>query len=123
MTSINTTIANYIAAWNETDSDKRRDIIARAWTDTGTYLDSHRDSTGHDAIDAMIAAVQQMFPGYRFRLSSGIDVHHDRVRFSWQAGGAPNTPLCFAGTDFATIAPDGRFNSVTGFTDAMPSVT
>jgi hypothetical protein len=50
-------------------------------------------------------------------LSSGIDVHHDRVRFSWQAGGAPNAPL-----SSPTIAPDGRFDTVTGFTDAMPSV-
>jgi hypothetical protein len=123
MSRINTTIANYIAAWNETDADKRRGIIASAWADGGTYVDSHRDSRGHDAIDGMIAAVQQMFPGYRFRLTSGIDVHHDRVRFSWQAGGAPDAPLFFAGTDFATIAPDGRFEAVTGFTDAMPSLT
>jgi hypothetical protein len=123
MSKINTTIANYIAAWNETDADKRREVIAGAWTEAGRYVDSHRDSTGHDAIDAMIAAVQQVFPGYRFRLSSGIDVHHHRVRFSWQAGGAPDAPLFFASTDFATIAPDGRFSTVTGFIDAMPSLS
>jgi hypothetical protein len=122
MTDINTAVASYIAAWNETDADKRRGVIAQAWADGGRYLDSHRDSTGHDAIDAMIVAVQQRFPGYRFRLSSGIEVHHDRVRFSWQAGGAADAPLFFAGTDFATIAPDGRFAAVTGFTDAMPHV-
>jgi hypothetical protein len=121
MPDINTTIANYIAAWNETDGDKRRAAIARTWQDDGSYLDGHRDSTGHDAIDAMIAGVQQVFPHYRFRLVSGIEKHHDRVRFSWQAGGAPDAPLFFAGTDFATIAPDGRFLTVTGFTDAAPS--
>jgi hypothetical protein len=122
MTDINTTIANYLAAWNETDADQRAAVIARTWTEGGSYLDSHRDSTGYDAIDGMIAAVQQMFPGYRFRLCSSIDKHHDRVRFRWQAGGAPGAPLFFAGTDFATLAPDGRFLAVTGFTDAMPSV-
>ena len=122
MSDINTTIASYIAAWNETDADRRRAVIARAWTESGSYLDSHRDCAGHDAIGGMIAAVQQMFPGYRFRLSSGIEKHHDRVRFSWQAGGAADAPLFFAGTDFATIAPDGRFLSVTGFTDAMPDM-
>jgi len=121
MTDINTIVANYIAAWNQTDPDKRRAVIADTWTEQGSYLDSHRDSTGHDAIDAMIGAVQQMFPGYRFRLCSGIEKHHDRVRFSWQAGGAADAPLFFAGTDFATIGPDGRFAAVTGFTDAMPS--
>ena len=67
----------------------------------------------------MIASVQQQLPGYRFRLSSGIEAHHDYVRFSWHAG-APDAPLFFAGTDFAAIAPDGRFSAVTGFIDAMP---
>ena len=122
MNDINATVASYIAAWNETDPRQRREVIARTWTDSGSYLDSHRESTGHEGIDAMIAAVQQRFPGYRFRLCSGIDRHHDQVRFSWQAGGAVDAPLFFAGTDFASIAPDGRFVAVTGFTDAMPSV-
>jgi SnoaL-like domain len=121
MSSINETTANYVAAWNETDADRRRAAIERTWTEDGTYLDSHRDSQGHAAIDAMIAAVQQRFPGYRFRLSSGIEAHHDRVRFSWSAGGTDGAPLFFAGTDFATFADDGRFRTVTGFTDAMPS--
>jgi hypothetical protein len=44
MSGINTTIANYIAAWNETDAGKRRDVIANAWTEVGTYLDSHREA-------------------------------------------------------------------------------
>jgi hypothetical protein len=123
MTDINTAVANYIAAWNETDADKRRATIAGAWTETGSYQDAHRAGTGHDAIDAMIATVQQRLPGYRVRLSSGIEAHNNRVRFSWQAGGQPEAPLFIAGTDFATIAPDGRFDAVTGFVDAMPSLT
>jgi hypothetical protein len=123
MSTINETIANYVAAWNETDADRRRAVIARTWTEDGTYLDSHRDSEGHAAIDAMIVAVQQRFPGYRFRLSSGIETHHNRVRFSWSAGGTDNAPLFFAGTDFAILAGDGRFQAVTGFTDALPSTT
>ena len=71
----------------------------------------------------MIATVQQRFPGYRFRLSSGIELHHDRVRFSWTAGGTNEAPLFFGGTDFAVLASDGRLSAVTGFTDAMPSTT
>jgi hypothetical protein len=66
--------------------------------------------------------VQEHFPGYRFRLSSGIEAHHNCVRFSWSAGGTENAPLFFAGTDFATLAPDGRLRAVTGFTDAIPHV-
>jgi hypothetical protein len=122
MSTVNEIVAGYIAAWNETDPGRRRDIIARTWSDDGSYLDSHRDSTGHDAIDAMIGAVQEHFRGYRFRLSSGIEAHHDRVRFSWSAGGTEQAPLFFGGTDFAVLAADGRLRAVTGFTDAMPVV-
>ncbi len=121
MIDINETVVGYIAAWNEGDPSRRRAIIAHTWADDGRYLDAHRDSTGHEAIDAMIATVQEQFAGYRFRLSSGIEVHHDRVRFSWTAGGTPEAPLFFGGTDFAVLAKDGRLQMVTGFTDAMPS--
>jgi hypothetical protein len=121
MSSVNETIANYVAAWNETDSARRRSIIERTWSADGSYLDAHREGQGHAAIDAMIAAVQQRFPGYRFRLCSGIEAHHDRVRFSWSAGGTEASPLYFRGTDFATLTADGRFHAVTGFTDAAPS--
>jgi hypothetical protein len=86
MSSVNETIANYIAAWNETGSARRRSIIERTWSADGSYLDARREGEGHAAIEGMIAAVQQRFPGYRFRLCSGIEAHHDRVRFSWCAG-------------------------------------
>ena len=121
MSSVYETIANYIAAWNETGAPRRRAIIERTWSAEGSYLDTHRDGSGHAEIDAMIAAEQQRFPGYRFRLCTGIEAHHDRVRFSWHAGGTDTAPLFFGGTDFATVAGDGRFLMVTGFTDAMPS--
>ena len=120
--NVNQTVAGYIAAWNETDAGRRRDIIARTWAEDGSYLDSHRDGNGHAAINSMIAAAQAQFPGYRVRLSSGIEAHHDRVRFSWSAGGTDQAPLFIAGTDFAVLAADGRLRSVTGFVDAMPSV-
>jgi hypothetical protein len=112
MSTVNEIVAGYIAAWNETDAGRRRDIIARTWSEDGSYLDAHRDGNGPAAIDAMIGAVQGQFPGYRFRLASGIEAHHGRVRFSWIAGG----------TDFAELAADGRLRTVTGFIDAMPSL-
>ena len=120
MSTVNETVAGYIAAWNETDAGRRREIVARTWSEDGSYLDAHRSGVGHAAIDEMIAAVQQRFAGYRFRLTSGIEAHHDRVRFSWSAGGTEQAPLYFGGTDFATLAEDGRLRAVTGFIDATP---
>lgn len=121
MTDVNTTVVNYIAAWNERDARKRRDIVAKAWSADGTYIDAARHGVGHDNISEMIGVAQQHFPGYSLCLASGIEAHNHHVRFSWETVGSAQTPLRIAGTDFASLAPDGRLKSVVGFTDAAPA--
>lgn len=121
MGNVNELVVNYIAAWNEQDPKHRREIITRTWTDVGTYVDAHRKGAGHDAIDAMIGAAQKQFPGYRIRLVSKIETHNGNLRFSWAAGGTEHAPLYLGGTDFCTVAVDGRLQSVVGFVDASPA--
>jgi len=121
MNNVNELVVGYVAAWNERDDRRRREIIASIWTENGTYLDAHRHGEGHDAIDAMIKVAQDQYPGYSLRLVSGIEAHNGNVRFSWAAGGAPEAPLYLGGTDFATVARDGRLQSVVGFADAAPA--
>src|SRR5215831_16713658 len=94
----------YIANWNETDANRRRDLIAKTWTEDGSYVDAHRRGTGHENISAMIQVVQEQLPGYRLSLASAVDAHNDRVRFQWEAGGTAEAPLHFVGTDFGVIA-------------------
>ena len=120
MRNVNESVVRYLAAWNEQDAKRRRDLVARTWSDDGIYVDRVREGRGHDAIAAMIGKAQGQFPGYRLNLASGIEAHHDYVRFSWVAGGTVDAPLYIKGTDFAFIADDGRFTSVVGFTDAAP---
>jgi hypothetical protein len=110
---MNTTITTYIDAWNETDAARRRELVEQAFTADARYLDPHFAGDSHDGIDAMIAGVQQQFAGHRFELVDGPDSHHDRVRFTWHLHG-PDGPVA-VGTDFATVADDGRLRDVTGF--------
>ena len=121
MSNANEIVVSYIAAWNETDARKRRDIVAKTWTDGGIYVDAHRRGDGHASIDAMIEKAQKQFPGYRVRLVSKIEAHNGYIRFSWAAGGTEQAPLYLGGTDFAVAAGDGRLQSVTGFVDAAPA--
>ena len=123
MSNVNDAVVRFLAAWNEHEPRKRRDLVAKAWTEEGTYVDRVREGRGHDGIDAMIATVQAQFPAYRFNLASGVEAHHDYVRFTWVAGGTAEAPLYFKGTDIAVIAGDGRMKSVVGFTDAAPART
>jgi hypothetical protein len=122
MSNVNETVVRYLAAWNERDPKRRRDIVAGTWTDDGSYIDSHRHGVGHAAIDSMIATAQAQFPGYQLSLVSGIEAHNNFVRFSWAGGGTKEAPLYLGGTDFATLASDGRIKTVTGFVDAAPAM-
>jgi hypothetical protein len=121
MSNPNEFVINYLAAWNERDGQRRAEIIARTWGEGGVYVDAHRRGEGHAGIDAMIAAAQAQFPGYRLRLVSKVEAHNGHVRFSWAAGGTEQAPLYLAGTDFAVLGSDGRAASVTGFVDAAPA--
>jgi hypothetical protein len=116
-TAIEQLVDQYLAVWNETDPDARRALIARTWTEDGTYLDPLLEGEGHVGIDATIGGAQPRFPGLRFRRTSDVDAHHDMVRFSWALG--PEEDPALAGVDFGVIA-DGRFQSITGFFDFMP---
>src|SRR5207245_746720 len=89
---------------NERSPGRRRALIADTWVDQGYYVDPHRRGEKHDGIDAMIQAVQERFPTYRFRLSSAVDAHNDRVRFTWEAGGTAEAAMHVVGTGFGRIA-------------------
>jgi hypothetical protein len=80
--NVNEAVVRYLAAWNERDASRRLELVAKAWTEDGTYLDRVRHGRGHNEIDAMIATAQAHFPGYQLHLASGIETHHDHVRFS-----------------------------------------
>lgn len=115
---VNDLVDLYFAMWNETDSDRRRDIIARTWTEKASYLDPMLQGDGRDGIDAMVKAVQARFPGHTFRLRGPVDAHHDRVRFSWDLTSDSGVPVA-RGIDFGTVAGQ-RLATVTGFLEAMP---
>ena len=117
-TDLNTLVNRYIEAWNETDADRRRELVAGTWSEDGTYLDPLMSAAGHDSIAAMIALAQERFSGHRFELSFGPDAHNDRVRFAWRLYGPEGDQAVAAGVDFATVAKDGRLTSVTGFLEA-----
>ena len=109
----------YIAAWNETDVGRRRDLIARTWNEDATYLDPMLQGDGKDGIDAMIAAVQERYPGHRFRRTGEVESHHDRVRFTWDLASEEGEALV-KGTDFGVVTND-RLQAITGFFDQVRS--
>ncbi|MDW3685397.1 nuclear transport factor 2 family protein [Cupriavidus sp. CV2] len=109
----------YLAAWNETDAARRRALIVSTWTESASYVDPLMRGDGHAGIDAMIAAVQARFPGLRFSRATPVDAHGGNLRFTWELAPA-GAAAVVVGTDFATVAADGRLQSMTGFIDRAP---
>ena len=120
-TEVEQVIGHYFAAWNETDPATRRALIARTWTEDGSYLDPLMSGEGHDGINVMIGGAQAQFPGYRFHRTGELDTHHDRVRFSWELG-SEGGPALAGGVDFGVVS-DGRLQIITGFLDFTPDVS
>jgi hypothetical protein len=108
----------YLAMWNETDAQRRRAIIDRTWTADGTYVDPLLEASGATALDGMVAGVHDRFPGHRFRRTSGIDVHHDRLRFGWELV-APDGSVTVAGVDVGQLTGE-RLQVITGFFGPLP---
>src|SRR5262245_11610098 len=119
MSSLTTTVDPYLAMWNETHSTRRAEHIAQAWTRDGSYVDPLLVARGHAELSAIVDAVQAKFPGHRFHRVSGIDTHHDQVRFAWELR-APDGALVVAGLDVGAVAPDGRLGRIAGFFGELP---
>ena len=113
MSDIETTVDAYLDMWNETDVRRRDDVISRAWTPDGRYVDPVLEAEGHDALSEMVTGVQAQFPGHRFRRTTAIDAHHDRVRFGWELAG-PDGTVAVAGIDVGVVT-DGKLSSISGF--------
>lgn len=109
----------YIAAWNAVDPAERATRIAAAFTETASYRDPLMAGDGHDGIAALIAGVQERFPGFRFTLKGEPDGFAEMIRFSWSLGpDGEEAPV--EETDICVIE-DGRLARVTGFLDKVPA--
>jgi hypothetical protein len=112
-------VERYIAAFNETDSERRRSLLDSLYAGNSTYTDPHVELRGPEQIEAFISQTQQRFPGYTFSLGGPVDAHHDQARFQWHAGPSGD-PAQYVGFD-VIVAEDGRIRSVYGFMDAAPA--
>jgi hypothetical protein len=115
-----TVVQRYLAVWNASDPAERRAAIEAVFAPDARYVDPLADVTGTEALDALIAGVQQRFPGMRFGPVGDVDAHHDVCRFRWGLGPEGAEPLVI-GFDVATVGPDGRISGVQGFLDKVPA--
>ena len=119
MNDLTTTIDTYLAAWTERDPARRAAMIERVWASDGRLIDPPMAAQGHAGISEMAAGLQAQFPGHHFRRASGIDAHHDQLRYAWELV-SPDGAVVLAGIDVGELAADGRLSRITGFFGPLP---
>ena len=111
--------ANYIATWNETDVDRRAELIGRHWSATPHYVDPLMTASGIEELSRLIEGVHGRFPGFRFSLKGTPDGHGNHVRFAWNLG-PDGADSVIEGSDVIEMR-DGLIDRVIGFLDRVPA--
>jgi hypothetical protein len=116
MSDVRQIIAAYTDAWNAPDRATSRGKLSAVWLPHSTYVDPTVSVTGIDRLVDHIFLVQSRRPNSHIQLTSGIDAHHDVLRFSWQRVNADGSQVV-AGIDIAIIKDDYIVRMI-GFFDA-----
>jgi SnoaL-like domain len=107
-------ITLYTSAWSEPDRVLRQQLLARVWAEDGTYTDPTAHVTGRKELVDHIGGFFKQFPGAHFVVTSGIDAHHQGLRFTWRMVLADGT-VHVEGIDFGELSPDGKLHRIVGF--------
>ncbi len=118
---ITAVVERYMAAWNERDATLRESLLVQSWADDGVYVDPKVELFGRDALGRHIARVQETRPGAQLEFMSGVDVHHNVVRFLWRLVRADGT-VGDNSVDFGEVCPDGRLVKIVGFFGEVPAL-
>ncbi len=112
-------VTQYMAAWNEADPAARDDLLHQCWADGGVYVDPNVELDGREALSQHIAKVQAARPGARLEFMSGVELHHNVVRFLWRLVRADGTHGDTS-IDFGEFGSDGRLVKIIGFFGPAP---
>ena len=112
-------VLDYVAAWNEPNVATREQILDRCWAEDAAYVDPNVELRGRTALCEHISKVQAGRPGARIEMMSGVDLHHNLVRFLWRLvhadGHSGDTSI-----DFGEIDATGRLTRIVGFFGEAP---
>lgn len=96
-------VRDYVAAWNEPNVATRLQTLERCWAEDAGYVDPNVELRGRTALCEHISKVQAGRPGARIEMKSGVDLHHNVVRFLRRLvhadGGFGDTSIDFGEVD------------------------
>ena len=97
---------HYVAVWNETDDQRRRDAIAALWVPDGRHFVGAREAQGYEALEQRIRGSHEKNvrdDGNRFRAAPGARRLHDVVTFYWEMLPAGADTVLARGLEFLLV--------------------
>jgi len=82
MSDFDSVVSRYLAVWNETDAAARRKRIDDLFAEDVRYVDPMAAVSGREALDGLVGAVQQQFPGLTFSLGRQVNANHDQTHYT-----------------------------------------
>ncbi|MFN0023095.1 MAG: nuclear transport factor 2 family protein [Parvularculaceae bacterium] len=120
MAEIPGTFAHMLAAWNETDTKKIRGHLDKALSKDVEFVDPNYAIEGVSAFARMVKEFRQKYPDAKCVRTSGIDMHHDRARYSWSVIIDAKTRI--DGFDAVQVSKkSGKIKRVDGFFGPLPA--
>jgi hypothetical protein len=109
-------VADFVKAWNATDSGERNALLAASFVAEGVYTDPAQVVQGRDALSAAIDGFQQTTPDVTLVATTSIDLIPGQYRFAWSLTSKDGTTVQ-AGEDEGALDGTGKIVRVTGFFD------
>ena len=122
MNDLSAVVDAWLEAYAEEDVERRMKLIEQAWSPDGRLVDPPLEGEGYTGLSDAADLVNTHYAGHTFRRISGIDTHHEFVRYGWELVG-PDGNAVIAGIDVGELADDGRLRRVTGFFGDLPART
>jgi hypothetical protein len=101
----------YVAVWNETDAERRRQQIAALWVPDGQHYVDVRVALGYTALEQRITSSHNKNVrdgGCRFRAAMDARTLHDIVTFHWEMLPAAEDRVVARGLEVLRIDAAGR---------------
>ena len=121
-------VDRYFALWNESDPERRRELIEGLWAQDGEQILQATDEArriaagpgvgtsavfevrGHAELEARVASAYEHWIaglGWSFRSRDDVDRVHDVIKFHWEAVDADGE-VTGVGLNFLVLTADGR---------------
>ena len=101
----------YVAVWNETDAESRRQQIGALWVPDGHHYVDVREAHGYAELDQRISGSHNKNVrdgGHHFRATTDTRRLHDLVTFHWEMLAAAEDRVVARGFEVLRVDTEGR---------------